>query len=706
VRTRALAIQFGMPPETIKDSMALGLEIPQTFVVPPDMFDRRRGLSVAEFEFPSYYNFFALKRRARLVVEAGVEARVRAVFQETLFGPASAPAEVEYAGDYPLGARPDFARESEYFRSVPGRRRLDVDDLVQFLQLKDGRVELGQGIVLASHTDGYQVLDGAEQVARVRHTIELPGRTSGMTDVACAAPDSSRAFFHGPAFGVTVLGASHGFDPAGKTTGFLLWMGGRALLIDPPTDSTAYLREHGVSPKNIDGVILTHCHADHDAGTFQKLLEEGQVRLFTTPHILGSFLRKYSALSGLSQDTLRRTFEFNPVRIGSPVHIRGGELWFRYKLHSIPTIGLEAFYGGQSIAISADTLYEPERIHEMHERGVLAAARRDELLAFPSHHQLNLHEAGIAPLHTPASALLALTDAQKANLVLVHIASKDVPAGLTPAKVGLEHTYRLHVETPQFADAIARLDAFAMVDFLRELPLARARALLQVSRTLVKNSGDKILEQGTRGESFYVIESGTVAVVRNEIVLKRYTTGDYFGETALISGQPRRADVVAETQVELLVIERDDFFSLLRGSKTMARLQRLARGQAEGTWELITKNPILSKMSSAQKTQLETFFTPVELTLGQRLWNEGEVPNRAFLIDRAIVVLEGTKEERFQQGAFLGDFDALLTQKPATSSARTTQAGRAFCIEEADLTAFFADNPGALLSFIGARFCE
>ena len=62
-------------------------------------------------------------------------------------------------------------------------------------------------------------------------------------------------------------------------------------------------------------------HADHDAGTFQKLLEESQISLYTTPHILGSFLRKYSALSGLSEDVLRRTFSFHPIRIGAPVHV-------------------------------------------------------------------------------------------------------------------------------------------------------------------------------------------------------------------------------------------------------------------------------------------------------------------------------------------------------------------------------------------------
>ena len=83
VRTGMGAVQFGLPPETIKDSMDLGLEIPQVFVLPRVLFDRRRGLSVAETEFPSYYNFFLLKRRARLVVEGNVEAHVPALRPET-----------------------------------------------------------------------------------------------------------------------------------------------------------------------------------------------------------------------------------------------------------------------------------------------------------------------------------------------------------------------------------------------------------------------------------------------------------------------------------------------------------------------------------------------------------------------------------------------------------------------------------------------
>ena len=44
-------------------------------------------------------------------------------------------------------------------------------------------------------------------------------------------------------------------------------------------------------------MILTHCHADHDAGTFQKILLEQRVTVMTTKTIMASFVRKYSLVS-------------------------------------------------------------------------------------------------------------------------------------------------------------------------------------------------------------------------------------------------------------------------------------------------------------------------------------------------------------------------------------------------------------------------
>ena len=91
----------GAPPETIKDSMKLGLEIATNFVVVGEMFDRVTGINTAEVEFPvrrgdsmnyfsrdlpnhirllyictqEYFNFFVRSRRMTVVCFEGTNDR-------------------------------------------------------------------------------------------------------------------------------------------------------------------------------------------------------------------------------------------------------------------------------------------------------------------------------------------------------------------------------------------------------------------------------------------------------------------------------------------------------------------------------------------------------------------------------------------------------------------------------------------------------
>ncbi len=60
-------VQFGSPPETIKDTMALPDSVPQVFVLPRALFDWRKGINLADLEFPIYYNYFIRKRRTRII---------------------------------------------------------------------------------------------------------------------------------------------------------------------------------------------------------------------------------------------------------------------------------------------------------------------------------------------------------------------------------------------------------------------------------------------------------------------------------------------------------------------------------------------------------------------------------------------------------------------------------------------------------------
>ena len=138
-------VQFGIPPETIKDSMNLGLpNPPSVYIVPVDRFCRDMGpalgINLAEFEFPAYYNFFVKQKRCTLIVDSiDAEHNIRKVFNETLLGPAEfrnkhpiAYAEEDFAPDFPKEAIPDFYRELKHFRIMPNGNELVTETLLKF----------------------------------------------------------------------------------------------------------------------------------------------------------------------------------------------------------------------------------------------------------------------------------------------------------------------------------------------------------------------------------------------------------------------------------------------------------------------------------------------------------------------------------------------------------------------------------------------
>ncbi len=42
----------------------------------------------------------------------------------------------------------------------------------------------------------------------------------------------------------------------------------RGVLVDPTPFTTLHLKKQGVPDNLIDYIIISHCHADHDAGVF------------------------------------------------------------------------------------------------------------------------------------------------------------------------------------------------------------------------------------------------------------------------------------------------------------------------------------------------------------------------------------------------------------------------------------------------------
>jgi len=101
-----------------------------------------------------------------------------------------------------------------------------------------------------------------------------------------------------------------------------------------------------------------------------------------------------------------------------------------------------------------------------------------------------------------------------------------------------------------------------------------SRDLRKVRQSLdevTADAGEVLCEEGTSGHEFFLIVNGTAAVRRKGRKVATLGPGGYFGELALLDRGPRSATVVAETDMELLVLEQRHFLGLLDTLPSLGR---------------------------------------------------------------------------------------------------------------------------------------
>mmetsp|Transcript_4496 Transcript_4496/g.6639 ORF Transcript_4496/g.6639 Transcript_4496/m.6639 type:complete len:822 (-) Transcript_4496:243-2708(-) len=106
------------------------------------------------------------------------------------------------------------------------------------------------------------------------------------------------------------------------------------------------------------------------------------------------------------------------------------------------------------------------------------------------------------------------------------------------------------------------------VPFLSEIDEANLTRVSDALTTVNFPEGERIINKGDVGEVFYIIREGTCTVHDigagdSQYVDQVLGVGDWFGERALLTGEPRAANVSATSQCSLLCLSRDTFEKVL-----------------------------------------------------------------------------------------------------------------------------------------------
>lgn len=123
---------------------------------------------------------------------------------------------------------------------------------------------------------------------------------------------------------------------------------------------------------------------------------------------------------------------------------------------------------------------------------------------------------------------------------------------------------------------IPGFEAIEGVELVQKLPLFRTltfdetRALFAIARPVTKAKGDIIIEEDSLGSALYIVRKGTVRVERRGAHLGSKGVGELLGEMSLIDDVLTSADVIADGDVELLMIPRREFEVLLERDQALA----------------------------------------------------------------------------------------------------------------------------------------
>ena len=233
-----------------------------------------------------------------------------------------------------------------------------------------------------------------------------------------------------------------------------------------------------------------------------------------------------------------------------------------------------------------------------------------------------------------------------------------------------------------------------IIGFLKEIPLfaeLKEEDLTELCkhiklRRFMKNS--PIVRQGDAGDNFYTIVSGKAKIVVTgnngvEKTLGTLSTGDSFGETALIEKGPRTASIITLSQTAVFEISREGFEKFL-ASNTENR-EKITGKIRLG--KMLLASSVFSFMSQKQISYLIKNLKPEKIKAGTVVFKQGDEGNKFYLIQEGNIHLERfdnslkTLDIILKPGNFFGEM-ALVKNIPRTATAEAVSDSLLFTLDK------------------------
>jgi CRP/FNR family cyclic AMP-dependent transcriptional regulator len=112
---------------------------------------------------------------------------------------------------------------------------------------------------------------------------------------------------------------------------------------------------------------------------------------------------------------------------------------------------------------------------------------------------------------------------------------------------------------------------FAAVPLFEECSKRELKLLAKIAVVEPRAAGATLITEGQCGSDAYVLLQGKCRVLRKGRRVGEIKAGGVIGELSMLNGAERDATVVADSQLEVAIIARRDFLSLLEHSPSISR---------------------------------------------------------------------------------------------------------------------------------------
>ncbi|MEE8440207.1 MAG: cyclic nucleotide-binding domain-containing protein, partial [Spirochaetia bacterium] len=165
---------------------------------------------------------------------------------------------------------------------------------------------------------------------------------------------------------------------------------------------------------------------------------------------------------------------------------------------------------------------------------------------------------------------------------------------------------------------------------------------------------------------------------------------------ALLTNSTRTADIVADTEIDAMVIPRSRFVNFVSGTEFGRVLQRVIESRDEKIWNLLVEAKTFARLTDYQRMWMETRLQPQAISGNSTIAAEGDALPGLYIVQdgEVVVAKDGEEVGRVGRGEAIGMLDRILRDASSEFTFRAAEPVSLLYLSKADAADFVERNPG------------